>query len=79
MKVLIDTSIWSLVLRRKTGSTSIINNAEKNELKELINESRVAIIGPIRQEILSGISNDKQFKILKEKLQAFEDIAIQQL
>jgi len=33
------------------------------ELNELINEVRVALIGPIRQELLSGISNDEQFRI----------------
>lgn len=77
MKVLIDTSIWSLALRREKA----LSRGERvliAELNELINEVRVAIIGPILQELLSGISNDEQFRILKEKLRPFEDLVLTQ-
>ena len=46
------------------------------ELLELINEFRVIIIGPIRQELLSGVSDEKIYQNLKEKLHSFEDIQI---
>ena len=74
MKVLVDTSVWSLSLRKRTLS----KREEKivNELKELIYELRVTIIGPIRQELLSGISDNKKFGNLKEKLESFEDMPI---
>ncbi len=78
MKVLVDTSIWSLAFRRRKGSKYLQNNPILIELKELINEARAAIIGPIRQEILSGISDKSQFHTLKDKLKAFEDIVINQ-
>ena len=78
MKVLVDTSIWSLAFRRRKGSKRIQNEQIVNELKELISEARVAIIGPIRQEILSGIADKFQFNTLKEKLKSFEDIVIRQ-
>ena len=39
---------------------------------------RAALIGPIRQELLSGISNDEQFRILKKRLRPFEDLALTQ-
>jgi predicted nucleic acid-binding protein len=76
MKVLVDTSVWSLALRKKTLS----KKEEKvvTELKELIYELRVVIIGPIRQELLSGISDNKKFKNLKEKLESFEDLPVTQ-
>ena len=61
MKVLVDTSIWSLALRRH-GAISQEDQALVNGLSELINEVRVALIGPIRQELLSGISNQTQFE-----------------
>ena len=35
------------------------------------------IIGPIRQELLSGISDVSQFNKLKDMLSAFEDIALE--
>jgi len=75
MKVLVDTSIWSLALRR-AGEISGEDRVLVSELRELINEVRVAIIGPIRQELLSGISTKVQFDTLKEHLQAFEDLPI---
>jgi predicted nucleic acid-binding protein len=74
MKILVDTSVWSIALRRKA-----INDEERavvKKLQELIESLQVAIIGPIRQEILSGIADEKQFKLLKTKLEAFEDLSI---
>jgi hypothetical protein len=40
----------------------------------LISEARVRIIGPVRQEILSGIKSERQFKQLKHHLAAFPDV-----
>ncbi|MFA6413981.1 MAG: hypothetical protein WCW53_14935, partial [Syntrophales bacterium] len=75
MKILIDTSIWSLALRR-SGTLSRKDQSLVQELTELIGEVRVAMIGPIRQELLSGITIKSQFDALKEKLLAFEDIPL---
>lgn len=72
MKILVDTSVWSLALRRKTPP----NNSFVGELGELIKERRVQMIGPIRQEILSGIRNDTQFQTLKTYLSAFPDLEL---
>lgn len=73
MKVLVDTSVWSLALRKN------INPDDKiiKELLELIHELRVVIIGPIRQEILSGISDPNKYEKFKDKLKPFEDISIE--
>lgn len=78
MKVLVDTSIWSLAFRKKKESKALRHHIIINELKELINETRAVIIGPIRQEILSGISDEKQYLTLKEKLKVFDDVSINQ-
>ena len=71
MKVLVDTCIWSQVLRHKSPDAELTG-----KLQELIQNAQVAIIGPIRQELLSGISKTNQFNQLKELLSAFEDIAL---
>ncbi|KQC07181.1 MAG: twitching motility protein PilT [Smithella sp. SDB] len=71
MKVLVDTCIWSQVLRHKSPDTDLAK-----KLQELVQNSRVAIIGPIRQELLSGISQMKQFNALKETLSSFEDMPL---
>ena len=73
MKVLVDTSIWSIALRR----SGVPNQILVAELELLIKEVRVQLIGPIRQEILSGIKSEKQFLQLKSHLKAFPDYAIQ--
>jgi predicted nucleic acid-binding protein len=73
MKVLVDTPIWSLALRRKTRPE---NASTKSELASLVEDGRVAMIGPIRQELLSGIKEHAHFDRLREHLRAFSDTAI---
>ena len=72
MMIIVDTCIWSLALRR----TSAINNSALHELQELIAEFRVQLIGPIRQELLTGIRSDEQFEKLKRYLAAFKDLSL---
>ena len=73
MKVLVDTSIWSLALRRRRRSES---ESPQSELAALVEDGRVAMIGPIRQELLSGIKERVQFDRLREHLRAFTDTEI---
>lgn len=75
MRVLVDTSVWSVALRR-SGALCPDDRTLVDELHDLIDDVRVAMIGPIRQELLSGISSQTQFDTLKEKLQAFDDIPL---
>src|SRR4030042_4394187 len=73
MKVLVDTSVWSLALRRSND----IENKYVEELEELIKEVRAQLVGQVRQELLSGIKSEKQYKILKNHLRAFKDLSIE--
>jgi len=73
MKVIVDTSIWSLALRRNSSA----GEKHVKELEELIKEVRAQLIGPVRQELLSGIKSDKQYKVLKIHLRAFRDLDIE--
>jgi len=73
MSVLVDTCVWSLALRRNFPADDPV----VLELRELIREVRVKIIGPIRQEILSGVKSDVQFRRLKEKLSSFPDTLLE--
>jgi predicted nucleic acid-binding protein len=75
MKVLIDTPIWSLAFRRK--EINDINTKTINNLVDLIHDVRIVIIGSIRQEILSGISDKNKYHELKEKMAIFTDYNIQ--
>jgi hypothetical protein len=71
MKILVDTCIWSQVLRKITPNLNLTK-----QLKDFVNDGRVVMIGPIRQELLSGISNPSQFNKLKHTLSFFEDIIL---
>jgi len=42
-------------------------------LAELIREGRVQMLGPIRQELLSGIREEAQFRKLRDHLRAFTE------
>lgn len=72
MRALVDTSVWSLALRRTGHPTS----PTALELRRLISGHLVDIIGPIRQEVLSGIRDTAQFNRLEASLSAFPDIAL---
>jgi predicted nucleic acid-binding protein len=73
--VLVDTSVWSLALRKKQWN----EKDEKiiDQFSKLISDLDIVIIGPIRQEILSGISDNKRFNDLKNKLSIFKDFQIE--
>lgn len=72
MKVLVDTPVWSAALRRRQTTS----DATTAELASLIEDGRVAIIGPIRQELLSGIRERSHYERLRDHLRAFEDAEI---
>ncbi len=72
MKVLVDTPIWSYAFR----SQNEVYQAETDELIALIQDQRALLIGPIRQEILSGYSDLQQFLKIREKLSYFDNVAI---
>jgi predicted nucleic acid-binding protein len=74
VKVLVDTSVWSQALRRQKQET--VSNTSLQvvqRLGSLIEDGRVAMLGPIRQELLSGIKTQAQFESLRHILSAFPD------
>jgi predicted nucleic acid-binding protein len=83
MQVLVDTSVWSLALRRtkpsaKASSASAPLHPAVAQLTDLIQDGRACMLGAIRQELLSGIKLAAQFTTLQTSLRAFEDIALTQ-
>lgn len=74
MKVLVDTSVWSLVLRKQEKTA----REEKivTKLSKIIRDLNLVMIGPIRQEILSGISDNKRFEDLRCRIAVFPDYKI---
>ena len=72
--VLVDTSIWSLAFRKK--DRTIENQQVIDYLAKLVLDLDAVLIGPVRQEILSGISDKRKFNELKEGLSILEDFPI---
>jgi predicted nucleic acid-binding protein len=73
MNVVVDTSVWSLALRRNTPNDAI---SLINILRDLISDGRVVLLGVIRQEVLSGIRYTEQFIRLRDYLRAFPDLEL---
>ena len=73
MTVLVDTCVWSLALRRRNG---LGGNPWVAMLTGLIQRGEAAIIGPIRQELLSGIREPAQFEQLRDSLHPFADLPL---
>ncbi|XZO01591.1 MAG: PIN domain-containing protein [Microcoleus sp.] len=73
MNVLVDSSVWSLALRRNTTNDAI---AIVKVLRDLIADGRVVLLGAIRQEVLSGVRYKEQFIRLQEYLRAFPDLEL---
>lgn len=73
MSVIVDTSVWSLALRRRTPPAF---SPAVNLLRDLITDDRVILLGAIRQEILSGVRSSEQFMRLRDYLRAFPDLEL---
>lgn len=74
MKILVDTSVWSLALRRKEGASS----KAADLLKEYIETGEyICLLGIILQELLSGVTNEKFFNQLKDYLSAFPLVVLE--
>lgn len=73
MEVLVDTSIWSLALRRPKGQINTKERELTALLGDLIRDGRARLIGPIRQELLSGIREPAQYQRLRDYIRAFSD------
>ena len=65
--VLVDTSVWVEYFRGGRSATT-------EALDLLLADERVAIVGVIRAELLSGTRDDRAFEELRELLTALQDL-----
>ena len=73
MRVVVDTSVWSLAFRRSGAS----DHRAVEIVADLIRDGRVEMLGAIRQELLSGHRSQQTFDRLRERLRAFPDLAME--
>lgn len=74
MSVLVDTSVWSLALRRKAAQLGAAERRLVAEWRTLIADGRARLAGIIRQEVLSGIRAPGDFERLRQRLAPFDDV-----
>jgi hypothetical protein len=74
--VLVDTSIWSLAVRRRRQDLSRQEQRVVLEWASLVKAGRAALTGPVRQEVLSGIRHESGFATLQRKLSSFAYLEI---
>jgi predicted nucleic acid-binding protein len=76
MDVLVDSTVWSLALRRRRTALSEHEARLAREWDELLIEGRMAIIGMIRQEVLSGIAVVAEYDRLRRFLRQLDDLPV---
>ena len=73
MRIIADTPIWSLFLRRRRKALGTRERILHMEFAELIKRGQVVLIGAIRQEVLAGLRDAATFDRLREYLRYFDD------
>lgn len=69
--VLVDTTIWSLALRRRPQDLSPVEKQSVREWRRLVIGGEAVLVAPIRQEILSGIRVSVAFEQIRSYLDQF--------
>jgi len=70
MRIIADTSVWSLFLRRRKEA----DPPSIDLFRSAIQENRVQMLGIIRQELLSGMKSEARFRRIGEILEGFPDL-----
>lgn len=71
--VIVDSDVWSEAFRRKN-----VESPSTRALRNLIHEGKVLMVGPIRQETLSGIKDPIRYRTIRDALRAFPSQRIEE-
>ena len=74
--ILVDTPIWSLALRRRPHDLNAGEARHVGEWERLVRDGDAHLIGPIRQELLSGVRETQAWERLRAALRPFPDLPI---
>ena len=72
MRVIVDTCVWSRFLRRDRPASDPF----AGELQRLVRADAVQMIGPVRQELLTGAQPAERFEQLKEYLRFYPNLRL---
>jgi len=65
-----------MIFRRRTADLNPVENTAATALKRLIQANSAALLGVVRQELLSGMREPIQFERLRLLLSSFPDVTI---
>lgn len=68
MGALIDTTVWSIALRRRRETLGAGDQRIVTEFVQLVESGEAYLTGAIRQEVLSGVRDPVQFDRLRSQL-----------
>ena len=71
--VLVDTSVWSLALRKKELQKGLQEQAVAR-LRAVIEQGQAVMCGMIRQELLSGVRHEAQLVRLRDLIRPYVDL-----
>ena len=74
--ILVDTPIWSLALRHRRSDLGAAERIHVHEWERLVRGGSAALLGPIRQELLSGVRDARAWERLQRALRPFPDLPI---
>ena len=74
--ILVDSSVWSLAFRRRRKDLNPEERLITFELRDLIVSGETCLIGPIRQEVLSGLHSEEEFRDLRTQLDFHPGLAL---
>jgi predicted nucleic acid-binding protein len=75
VKIVVDTSVWSLVLRRQAVDE---RHAHVQAFRACVEAGHeLSLLGPVLQELLDGLCSTQQFSRLLSVLQPFPLVPIQ--
>jgi predicted nucleic acid-binding protein len=73
MRVVVDTSVWSLALRRQRRDLTPAQRGLSLLLRDLIVDGDAVLLGVVRMELLTGIAPQQAFDAIRQHLRAFDD------
>lgn len=68
---LVDTSVWSIVYRRRRPTQSVAEQAALSRWSALVDADAAVLIGPVRQELLTGVRTSQEFDRLRRVIDYF--------
>ena len=76
MSVLVDSSVWSLGLRRRKRHLNADELKVYYAWEQILIRGEATIIGLIRQEVLSGVVSPREFELISQRLAPTPDLPL---